>query len=154
MDKKSFDCIIPEKTLLLYPTTDAIDILDIDTGTYDRLIVIDGTWSQAKAVAKQFIEHYPNVRPIRIALHKTLFWRYQSLSEHYLSTIEAVYYFLKAYQQKRGENEHAFDDLLYYFKYQYELVQNTYKDNPHKKFTSRKLCSKEYIQYEKVNEEK
>ncbi|KAJ3382245.1 DTW domain-containing protein 1, partial [Lobulomyces angularis] len=124
-----------DRTLLLYPTENSKDLSEIDRNSFDKLIVIDGTWNQSKTMAK--VLSSKGFRQVRIKTEKTLFWRYQSLSENYLATVEAVYYFFKdfdtTYNKKVNEDyiyDGKFDNLLFYFKMQYDLIQNEYKSNP------------------------
>ena len=64
---------------------------------------------------------------------KTLFWRHQKFGDEYLATIEAIYYFMK---DAFGGND--FDNLLYYFSFQYDLIQSKYIENRNS-FTHRML---------------
>ena len=43
----------PERVLLLFPSESSVPLESIDRKSFDRLIVIDGTWSQAKAMANK-----------------------------------------------------------------------------------------------------
>lgn len=64
----------------------------------------------------------------------------------YVSTVEAVYYLVcSIYTKRTGKETHNFDNLLFYFKYQYDLIQAAYRNNPKKSFTSKKLDSDTYI---------
>jgi DTW domain-containing protein YfiP len=63
--------------------------------SFSKLVVIDGTWQQAKQMARQ--EAFSVFRRVHITERKTLFWRFQQLDEYFLSTIEAIYYFFRDY---------------------------------------------------------
>jgi DTW domain-containing protein YfiP len=65
------------RTLLLYPCADACNLADIPAGSFDKLIVIDGTWKQANSM----MIHCSKVgfTAVRIPEEKTLFWRYSRL---------------------------------------------------------------------------
>lgn len=43
-------------------------------------------------MCRQLITDYPDIVPIKIDTVKTLFWRFQSTSDTYLATIEAIYW--------------------------------------------------------------
>jgi DTW domain-containing protein YfiP len=113
--------------------------------------VVDGTWRQASSLTK-FTEELKNIRKVTIKPQKTLFWRYQDKSENHLATIEALYYFLKEYHESyESSNDNSYDgrydDLLWYYKYFYEFIQATYRDDKNKKhFTSRHRQG--YIKYD------
>ncbi|KAL3901099.1 MAG: hypothetical protein SGCHY_000852, partial [Lobulomycetales sp.] len=100
------------RTLLLYPSEDAVGLEEIPRGSFDKLIVID--------------DH----------------------GEAYLATIEAIYYFFKTfsavYEDEESDRE-RFEPLLFYFREQYQLIQDHYRSNTTRKFTSRKQG--EYIKY-------
>jgi DTW domain-containing protein YfiP len=133
----------PEKTLLLFPSKDAKDIQDVELTSFDRIIVIDGTWSQARSMAARVSTVFR--RHVRVANTQTLFWRWQRLDSSYLSTIEAIYWI---YRNMSLDYDGEYDGLLFFFHKQYELIQNYYKDHPQKKFISKKLDSDTYIRYD------
>lgn len=137
----------PSKVLLLYPTADASLLSDIETSDYKTLVVIDGTWRQAKAMAKQ----YGNMgfKHVKIALHETLFWRYQNLDRTFLATIEAIYWLFVEYHQASTNTEYdgRYDDLLFYFKLKFDLIQEFYKARPGKPFTPRHTLADSFIMY-------
>jgi hypothetical protein len=119
--------------------------------------VIDGTWKQARSMCWTLQE--AGFRPVRIeGNYRTLFWRFQQYGDFCLATIEAIYYFYKEYDQVyhhggldaaaiQGDLEGRYDNLLYYFKLQYDFIQKFYKSHPDLKFTDRKLDGKTYIKY-------
>jgi len=77
-------------TALLYPGPDAMDVRELQGRPLDRLVVVDGTWSQAKKVVKvnPFLRALPHVR-----LNPSAPGNYRIRREpapHCLSTIEAV----------------------------------------------------------------
>ncbi|KAI9332074.1 hypothetical protein BDR26DRAFT_1010689 [Obelidium mucronatum] len=184
----------PKRVLLLFPSKDAKPLSQLPRSSFDKLIVLDGTWTQAKSMynclkdvgfqpvtiefpmapslnstvvesssSSNYIESSSSststvslsstassssttaLEPV-----KTMFWRYQSLGEHCLATIEAVYYFYRDYfavyeEKDVGAYDGRFDALLYYFKIQYEAVQQNYRDHPEKEFTKKKANSEKYI---------
>ncbi|KAJ3119783.1 hypothetical protein HK100_000157 [Physocladia obscura] len=86
---------------------------------------------------------------------KTLFWRFQNVGEHCLSTIEAIYYFYRDYFtcfEQQNVPEHVYDGrydvLLYFFRIQYQIVQDFYRRKPDLKFTTKKKGAQSYIKYD------
>jgi hypothetical protein len=93
--------------VLLYPTKDSKLLSEIDPSTFDTLAVIDGTWRQAKGMARKF--GTMGFRHVKIASRETLFWRYQNLDRTYLATIEAIYFFFREYYQHYLESKAPYD---------------------------------------------
>lgn len=94
------------------------------------MIVIDGTWKQANKIVRN-TPLLQRVQKVSIEPRLTNFWRHQKISVNYLSTIEAVYYlyveYAQAYDLKEGEvYDGRFDNLMFYYKYLYDLIQYTY----------------------------
>ncbi|KAJ3018382.1 DTW domain-containing protein 1 [Thoreauomyces humboldtii] len=139
----------PERVLLLFPSDDALPLAEIpDLSRFDRLVVLDGTWRQGRAMAGS-IASLP-FQHVKIATRTTLFWRYQPFGDHCLSTIEAIYWFFRDYHAAACKDEvydGRYDDLLWYFRMQWRLIQDSYRNNPEKTFTDRKLDAKAYIRY-------
>lgn len=120
----SNDC----NTVVLFPSPDALLPEQIEWTNVNKLLVIEGTWSQATSINKQL----PNtVQRVKLSIGKTAFWRYQRLGEHCLSTIEAIHLLLS--QVFAGAKV---DDLLWFFSFQYHLIQHSYGQN-NREFTSR-----------------
>ncbi|PVU92661.1 hypothetical protein BB560_006042 [Smittium megazygosporum] len=158
--------IDPSTCLLLYPSKDAKTVYELaeenSLSKFTTLIVIDGTWKQARGITstesrpehlskhnvdtKLFLQ---KTQKVTLANNKaTKFWRYQQLSASYLSTIEAIYFFFKEFLSvsppPSSSPKTNIDDLLFFFKYFYNIVQKNYNENPNKIFTTRH--SKNYIQ--------
>ena len=133
-----------EQCVLLYPSEDAIPV-DCIPSTITTLVVIDGTWSQAKTMCRILST---KTKCITLNSYSTKFWRFQNLSDEYLSTIEAIYYFFKEYHEKFVANEYAneYDDLLYYFQVKYGIIQEHYRKNASISFTKRHRLGNDYIQ--------
>lgn len=135
----------PSAYVILFPDESAVELKDLPVEEFSKIrnvIVIDGTWSQAAAINRT--DPYCKLRRIKINPDlKTVFWRYQDLGEHCLSTIEAIYYFMREFREAQGINEDfgvydgRFDNLLYFFSYFYHLIQKSYNRNPDRKYTSR-----------------
>lgn len=88
-----------------------------------------------------------NYRHVRIDSHNTLFWRFQSLSREYLSTVEAVYWFFVEFHQSTEQSlyDGRYDDILFLFKAKYYLIQDYYKKT-NRTFTRRHAESSTYIE--------
>lgn len=100
------------------------------------MIVIDGTWKQANKMVRA-TPLLQKVQKVTIEPRKTYFWRFQNISVNYLSTIEAIYYlyveYAQTYQLKEGEQyDGRYDNLLFYYKYLYDLIQYSYSKGPKK----------------------
>eukprot|EP01080_Neovahlkampfia_damariscottae_P009446 gene9446-1652_t len=135
------DFLTNENSMILYPSKDSVSFETITKQLKDEksnkqenynsklayLVFIDATWNQAKQIARD--ERIQSLRKLKITSQKTLFWRYQQLGDDHLATIEAIYYTLKEYQIfAKGEYNSEFDDLLFYYVYFYQLIQETYQD--------------------------
>lgn len=138
----------PSAYVILFPDESALELKDLPSEEYSKIrnvIVIDGTWSQAAAINRT--DPYCKLRRIKINPNlRTVFWRYQDLGEHCLSTIEAIYYFMREFQEARDNDtdktdaavyDGRFDNLLYFFSFFYHLIQKSYISNPERKYTSR-----------------
>ncbi|KAI9199287.1 DTW domain-containing protein [Polychytrium aggregatum] len=140
----------PKRVLLLYPSWDSVTLDQVEPGSFDKLVVIDGTWKQSRNMAN--VLSGCGFRPVRIAARKTLFWRYQPHDDFHLATIEAIYYFYRDYysaflESTAGPYDGRYDNLLFYFKVNFDVIQSYYRRNPERNFTSRKLGHDRYINY-------
>lgn len=126
---------------------DAKRLEEIPRDSFDRVIVIDGTWKQANKIVRE-TPALKSVRKVTIAPRKTHFWRYQNLSEHHLATIEAIYYLYREYDEayEGGYEDGRYDNLLFYYRFFYNLIQDTYRRSEGKRFTHRHR--QDYIQYD------
>jgi hypothetical protein len=91
---------------------------------------------------------------VRIESHETLFWRFQKYDRTYLATIEAIYWFFAEYHRAFSQEPYdgRYDNLLFYFKMNYQIIQDHYKTTK-KTFTKRHALGDAYIdQSEKVDE--
>ncbi|KAG0207796.1 DTW domain-containing protein 1 [Mortierella sp. GBA30] len=210
-----------DRLLLLFPCPEAKQLSEIDPASFDKLVVIDGTWEQASKMSKSD-SPLLRMKRVTIAPHETLFWRHQRKASDHLATIEAIYYFLREYhetylsglatpnstepigsaskqdvvistmeqqrtkepassstslgqEQPQSQQQHQqqpqetstkvvsphcewidslklgpytnqFDDMLWFYKYFYELIQKTYRERTDgREFTLKH--KKGYIQY-------
>ncbi|KAF9188160.1 DTW domain-containing protein 1 [Haplosporangium sp. Z 767] len=182
-----------DRLLLLFPSPGAKQLSEIDPTSFDKLVVIDGTWEQANKMSKSD-SPLLRMKRVTIAPHETLFWRHQRKSSDHLATIEAIYYFLREYHEtylstmpdtsmsaastpavnlstlmpeeqqqpsrsrvisphrewinshQLGPYTNQFDDMLFFYKYFYELIQKTYRERTDgREFTLKH--KRGYIQY-------
>ncbi|KAI9188147.1 hypothetical protein H9P43_002538 [Blastocladiella emersonii ATCC 22665] len=130
-----------ERTLVLYPSSTATPIGEIDPTSFTHVIVIDGTWYQAHQMVRDapFLKNR-NVRHVTFAAPpKTKFWRFQQKSEQHLATIEAMWWLVREYlaAHRPTDNQHAFDDLLWFYTFQYQRILGEYQEKKDRKFTTR-----------------
>lgn len=88
-----------------------------------RVVFIDSTWNQTKAISAD--ERLQDFVRVELKTRKTCFWRHQKgKPDTYLATIEAIYYFLKDYhelfltQEYKGE----YDNLLFFYSYLHSVI--------------------------------
>ncbi|KAJ3346280.1 hypothetical protein HDU91_007089, partial [Kappamyces sp. JEL0680] len=64
----------------------------------------------------------------------------------------AIYFFFREYHQAFFEGaepyDGRYDDLLFYFKLKYDLIQEYYKARPGKPFTKRHTLADSFINYD------
>ncbi|KAF9146294.1 DTW domain-containing protein 1 [Mortierella sp. GBA39] len=154
-----------DRLLLLFPSPGAKQLSEIDPESFDKLVVIDGTWEQANKMSKSD-SPLLRMKRVTIAPHETLFWRHQRKASDHLATIEAIYFFLRDTATKvitphkewidshqLGPYTNQFDDMLWFYKYFYELIQKTYRERTDgREFTLKH--TKGYIQYDPEDERK
>ncbi|XP_006628759.3 tRNA-uridine aminocarboxypropyltransferase 1 isoform X2 [Lepisosteus oculatus] len=94
-----------------------------ETSTLKRVVFIDSTWNQTNKIITD--ERLQALLQVELKTRKTCFWRHQKgTPDTYLSTIEAIYYFMKDYhvqclsQQYQGQ----YDNLLFFFSFLYKLI--------------------------------
>ncbi|KAI9487168.1 MAG: DTW domain-containing protein [Benjaminiella poitrasii] len=127
----------PERVLMLFPGPDAKKLSEIPRDSFDHMIVIDGTWKQANKMVRG-TPILQRMQKVTIEPRSTYFWRFQKISVNYLSTIEAIYYlyveYSQAYELKDSEASYdgRYDNLLFYYKYLYDLIQYSYRKGQHK----------------------
>ena len=127
----------PATTVLLFPSarSTSLQALGAKLSTVRTAVIVDCTWSQAHGILSD--ERLSSLPHVHIEAQKTLFWRYQKgKTEDHLATIEAVYFFCRQFHEAlHGSGapgwqryDGRYDDLLYYYSYQYELVQRVYRE--------------------------
>lgn len=83
------------KTYLLYPSADAVDCVDLPLSSNDTVIVVDGTWVEARKILKKS----PHLKLFQhLTFQAPLVSNYQIRKQpkvNYLSTIESIGHLLK-----------------------------------------------------------
>lgn len=125
-----------EKVIIVFPSEDAVTLEMIrqnhgrliphstDGSTLiERVVFIDSTWQQCHQIVTD--EKLKELQRVKLEKAVTHFWRPQRKPETCLATIEAVYYFFKEYDQHilKREYDGRYDNLLYFFVFQYNLIQ-------------------------------
>ncbi|CAH3025969.1 unnamed protein product [Porites evermanni] len=128
-----------EQVILVFPSEDAVSLKmigqDLDqqakelsdpnkTALFDRVVFIDSTWQQCHQIITD--KKLDGLRRVKLESAVTHFWRPQrNKPDTCLATIEAIYYFFKEYEQHvlKREYDGKFDNLLYFFAFQYNLIQ-------------------------------
>uniref|UniRef100_A0A2D4NF04 tRNA-uridine aminocarboxypropyltransferase 1 n=4 Tax=Micrurus spixii TaxID=129469 RepID=A0A2D4NF04_9SAUR len=98
-----------------------------------KIVFIDSTWNQTNKIITD--ERLQGLLQIELKSKKTCFWRHQKgKPETYLSTIEAIYYFLVDYHKEvlKEKYDGQYDNLLFFFSFMYRLIRKA-KDSAGKK---------------------
>ncbi|XP_064401526.1 tRNA-uridine aminocarboxypropyltransferase 1-like isoform X2 [Halichondria panicea] len=94
----------------------------------DRLVVIDSTWNGTNAILKD--ERVKDLPCVKLSEAETHFWRPQRRQDSkHLATIEAIYYFFREMNELINGRSYSgiYDNLLYFYAYQYGVVQQAQK---------------------------
>lgn len=132
-----------ETTILLFPKEESVPITSMskeDLGKINRVVLIDSTWLQVNKFLQN--ENVSKLKTVVINTEKTIFWRYQrGVTDKNLSTIEAMYFFMRDYEKVMTEQDYdgKYDNLLYFYAYNYALIQNEYKKGQKKEKNFRKI---------------
>ncbi|XP_069622145.1 tRNA-uridine aminocarboxypropyltransferase 1 isoform X2 [Ranitomeya imitator] len=90
-----------------------------------KVVFIDSTWNQTNKIISD--ERLQGLVSVELTERKTCFWRHQKGSpETYLSTIEAIYYFMVDFHMQILEKDYNgdYDNLLFFFSFMYKLVRD------------------------------
>ncbi|XP_028294192.1 tRNA-uridine aminocarboxypropyltransferase 1 [Gouania willdenowi] len=88
-----------------------------------RVVFIDSTWNQTNKIRTD--ERLQDLLQVELKTRKTCFWRHQKgKPDTYLSTIEAIYYFLRDYHEHWLSQEYdgEYDNLLYFYSYLHTVI--------------------------------
>lgn len=111
------------------------------TPPFERAVFIDCAWNQSKTIVHD--DRLKDLPRVEMKNYTTQFWRCQEgLPTSCLSTIEAIYYFVREFHEEvLGETYlNDYDNLLFFFVYFYKKIREKYqgsKDLP--KAYARKL---------------
>ncbi|CAO2578992.1 tRNA-uridine aminocarboxypropyltransferase 1 [Lemmus lemmus] len=97
-----------------------------------RVVFIDSTWSQTNQITSD--ERLRELLQVELKTRKTCFWRHQKgKPDTFLSTIEAIYYFLVDYHSDMLKEKYKgqYDNLLFFYSFMYRLIKNA-KDSGEK----------------------
>ncbi|XP_018418407.1 PREDICTED: DTW domain-containing protein 1 [Nanorana parkeri] len=90
-----------------------------------RVVFIDSTWNQTNKIISD--ERLQGLVTVEMTERKTCFWRHQKgTPDTYLSTIEAIYYFIVDYHIQILEKDYRgeYDNLLFFYSFMYKLIKN------------------------------
>lgn len=93
--------------------------------TLKKIIFIDSTWNQTNKIFSD--ERLQGLLQVELKTRKTCFWRHQKgKPDTFLSTIEAIYYFLVDYHTDILEEKYKgqYDNLLFFYSFMYQLIKN------------------------------
>ncbi|XP_045208209.2 tRNA-uridine aminocarboxypropyltransferase 1-like [Mercenaria mercenaria] len=108
------------------PTTETAPGL-VPTCRLERVVFIDSTWNQTKTICSD--ERLRGLQCIELKTRETKFWRHQKdIPNTYLSTVEAMYYFLREYHEQFIQSDYngEYDNLLFFFIYMYKKIRTLY----------------------------
>ncbi|BFZ18070.1 hypothetical protein BsWGS_21109 [Bradybaena similaris] len=91
---------------------------------FEKVVFIDATWNQTHNIVSD--ERLKNLKRVELQTRNSNFWRTQDgVPKTYLSTIEAIYYFIKDLHTLFIDSEyhHEYDNLLFFFCHIYSRVQ-------------------------------
>jgi len=102
----------PSRVLILYPSKTSIPLSMVPKGSFDTLIVIDGTWNHTKGMIARCSNS--GFTHVRIEEHETKFWRFQNMNRTFLATVEAIYWFFVEYHKvyELTDYDGRFDNIL------------------------------------------
>ncbi|KAM9202909.1 tRNA-uridine aminocarboxypropyltransferase 1 [Dugong dugon] len=93
--------------------------------TLKKVIFIDSTWNQTNKIFTD--ERLQGLLQVELKSRKTCFWRHQKgKPDTFLSTIEAIYYFLVDYHTDVLKEKYIgqYDNLLFFYSFMYQLIKN------------------------------
>lgn len=142
------------ETLLLYPAPDAVEVAalpDDVVARARRVVVLDSAWQKTGGMRAH--PALQGLRCVRVRGAATAFWRHQDHGPGFLSTVEALYWFMREFWARaHPHTPYAghLDNLLWYFSFNYSVVQQHYRAHP--EITFRHI--KGYIKYDDSGEKK
>ncbi|KAG2439592.1 hypothetical protein HXX76_004944 [Chlamydomonas incerta] len=118
----------PSRCAVLFPSEDAVEVSELAPDSIDRLFIIDSRWKKAGELVRSDV--FRNMRAVKLRETRSAFWRFHTkgVTDEGVCTIEALYFFLNSLAKEgkltdpRFAAPHAFDNLLWYFCYQHQVV--------------------------------
>ncbi|NXA47275.1 DTWD1 protein, partial [Nothocercus julius] len=107
------------------PLKECISSNRSESARLKKIVFIDSTWNQTNKIITD--ERLQGLLQIELKTRKTCFWRHQKgKPDTYLSTIEAIYYFLVDYHQEilKENYKGQYDNMLFFFSFMYTLIKN------------------------------
>lgn len=102
----------PAGVLILFPSAVSVPASALpDLSRFHTLCVVDCSWGKTGGVVQKLERDTKEGKPaasfthVHISAYETLFWRYQSLGAHCLSTVESVYFFLREFLVEKAKRE-------------------------------------------------
>ncbi|XP_005089263.2 tRNA-uridine aminocarboxypropyltransferase 1 isoform X2 [Aplysia californica] len=95
---------------------------------FNRVVFIDSTWNQTRNIVHD--ERLKSLPKVELHSRNTHFWRWQEgTPKTYLSTIEAIYYFMRDVHEMfiSKEYNNEYDNLLFFFCHLYSKIRKTSK---------------------------
>ncbi|CAH2274030.1 Hypothetical predicted protein [Pelobates cultripes] len=127
--KKESSCEPPSKCLKLSQENYKSEKQDkndkVKLNCLKKVVFIDSTWNQTNKIIAD--ERLQGLVTVELTERKTCFWRHQKGSpETYLSTIEAIYFFMVDYHTHILEEDYQgeYDNLLFFFTFMYRLIKD------------------------------
>ncbi|XP_058525014.1 tRNA-uridine aminocarboxypropyltransferase 1-like [Ochotona princeps] len=120
----------PDKPTVKRKKTEEMEDLDLigskGKGTIlKKIIFIDSTWNQTNKIFTD--ERLQGLLQVELKTRKTCFWRHQKgKPDTFLSTIEAIYYFLVDYHTEILKEKYTgqYDNLLFFYSFMYRLIKD------------------------------
>ncbi|CAD7672893.1 unnamed protein product [Nyctereutes procyonoides] len=116
----------PDRPSIKRKKTEEQDLNDkCQDATLKKIIFIDSTWNQTNKIFTD--ERLQGLLQVELKTRKTCFWRHQKgKPDTFLSTIEAIYYFLVDYHTDilKEKYQGQYDNLLFFYSFMYQLIKN------------------------------
>ncbi|XP_027696574.1 DTW domain-containing protein 1 [Vombatus ursinus] len=95
-----------------------------DSNLLKKVVFIDSTWNQTHKIITD--ERLQGLLQVELKTRKTCFWRHQKgKPDTFLSTIEAIYYFLVDYHTAvlKEKYKGQYDNLMFFYSFMYQLIK-------------------------------
>ena len=121
----------PNNNYVLYPHKDARLISELTPKEYsemESIKIIDCTWAQSNAMLRGMPT---GVKFLKLEDYETTFWRYQLHNNKCLATVEAIYYMLREWDDRRvgggggGQSNESLDGVMFWYILQYLQIKGS-----------------------------